>query len=513
MRCLSCGANLKPAALKCEICGVERKFLSPKILEIEKKFADLREQFQRGNLNFAEFQAACKALNWIDPHGVCWKFNAADQNWYQELENEWVLVDPGNVPEKHIDKKSLNITQVPASPLQKMPVQSQNPKKKWIFVFGCAIIVLGVIAVAAAGGFFYLSQSTDFLAFKSTEEKIEITITPMPLSPTPMVFYSGDGNGFADLFKPAKSNSYEVRFDATNYLFDLKKPGVFLTSISKKPYKNLAIDVTVANLGEQENAGIVGFIVRASGTNGADGILFEIDGKGNWRVEKKDQSGERHPGTDWAASDAINTGNEENRIGVVVCGSSVYFLANGMELYSMADLNGQGAYWGLIGASQANAPSVQIQYQNLRVEEIFEIPVDERPNVVARLGKPDSFFITLEERADGSISRYEEWTYINQQTIFYFIDGVFMGSDTMDYSTGLIAAPYWYDPFQFTEITSIDDIRKIVGNDLSEMESPSEFGGDMILYAGDQILVGFANGNLEYVETFAVETPSERSAK
>jgi hypothetical protein len=509
MRCSSCGANLKPAALKCEICGAERKLLSPEILQIEEKFAELREQFQRGNLDYPGFQTACKELVWIDPKGVRWKYNAADQNWYQERKHGWILADP----ERHTDEKLLETAQEPAASHPKTPGQSKRPAKKWMYVFGCVFIVLGIIAVGAAGGFFILSQSTDFLSLRSAEEEIELTSTPMPLSPTPVVFYSGDGNGFEDLFKPAKSNSYDVRFDDANYLFNLKNPGVFLTSISKKSYKNLAVDVTVANLGDEENAGIAGFIVRASGTNGIDGILLEIDTAGNWRIEKKDQSGTRQPLTEWAFSDAINTGNAENRIGVVVSGDAVYFLANGVELYSMAELQGEGAYWGLIGATQANVPSVQIQYQNLRVEEVFEKPVDERPNVIARFGKPDSFCVTFEENVDGSISRYDEWTYINQQTIFHFIDGVFMGSDTMDYSAGLIAAPYWYDSFQFTEKTSIDDVRKMFGNDLREMELPSEFGGDLKLFAGDQILVGFANGNLEYVETFAVETPSEKSAQ
>jgi hypothetical protein len=149
----------------------------------------------------------------------------------------------------------------------------------------------------------------------------------------------------------------------------------------------------------------------------------------------------------------------------------------------------------------------------LRVEQIFETPVDERPNVIARFGKPDSFYIIFEENVDGSISRYEEWTYVNQQTIFIFIDGVFMGSETMDYPIGLVAAPYWYDPFQFTDKTSLDDVKRMIGNDLSEMEPPSEFGEDVMLYAGDQILVGFANGYLEYVETFVIETPTEEGAE
>ena len=513
MRCSSCKANLKPAALKCEICGAERKFISPEILHIEKKYADLREQFQSGNLDHTAFQAACNELEWIDPNGVRWTFNAADQSWYEEREHEWLLTDPGNAPQKHADKKLLNTTQEATASPQKTSSQPQKPAKKWMFVFGCAIIVLGVMAIVAAGGFYYLSQSTDILSFRSTGEEIWVTKTPMPLSPTPVVFYSGDGNGFADLFKPAKSNSYDVRFDSTNYLFDLKKRGVFLTSISKKPYKNLAVDVTVANLGDKENAGIAGFVVRASGTNGADGILLEIDTAGNWRIEKKDQSGTRRPVTEWLSSDVIKTGNAENRIGVVVRGESLYFLVNGVELYSMADFQGEGAYWGLIGATQTNSPSVQIKYQNLRVEEVFEMPVDERPNVIARLGQPDSFFIIFEESADGSISRYEEWTYISQQSIFYFIDGVFMGSETMDYPTGLVAAPYWYDPFQFTDKTSLDDVKRMVGNDLSEMEPPSELGEDVMLYAGDQILVGFANGYLEYVETFVIETPTEEGAE
>lgn len=513
MRCSSCKANLKPAALKCEICGAERKFISPEILHIEKKYADLREQFQSGNFDHTAFQAACNELEWIDPNGVRWTFNAADQSWYEEREHEWLLTDPGNAPQKHADKKLLNTTQEATASPQKTSSQPQKPAKKWMFVFGCAIIVLGVIAIAAAGGFYYLSQSTDLLSFGERVEDIETTTTPMPLSPTPLVLFSGEGSGFEDLFKPAKSDSYEVGFNDADYLFNLNRSDIFLTSISNRQFKNLAVDVTVENLGDDENVGIAGFILRASGTNGADGILFEINSAGNWRVEQKDSSGERQTVTEWTGSDAINIGNAENRIGVVVSGESLYFLVNGVELYSMADFQGEGAYWGLIGATQTNSPSVQIKYQNLRIEEVFEMPVDERPNVIARLGQPDSFFIIFEESADGSISRYEEWTYISQQSIFYFIDGVFMGSETMDYPTGLVAAPYWYDPFQFTDKTSLDDVKRMVGNDLSEMEPSSEFGEDVMLYAGDQILVGFANGYLEYVETFVIETPTEEGAE
>jgi len=516
MHCVSCGANLKPAALKCEICGVERKFLSPEFLKIEQQYADLREQFQSGNLDFNAFQAACIGLEWIDQSGVHWKFNASDQNWYEERAQEWVLADPGKKLEKHVDEKSLNSVQTfttsPESP-QKTPGQSQKPTKNWMFVFGCAIILLGVIAIVAAGGFYYWSQSADLLSFRSTGEDIEVTTTPMPLSPTPVVFYSGDGNGFEDLFKPAKSDTYEVGFDDLNYQFKLNRSDIFLTSISSRQFKNLAVDVSVENLEDEKNTGIAGFIVRASKTNGADGILFEIDGKGNWRIEEKDQSGTRQSVTEWAASDAINIGGEENRLGIVVSGLSLYFLANGVELYSMDDFQGDGAFWGLIGATLGNTSSAQIQYRDLRVEEIFDSPVDERPNVMARLGKPDSFFITFEENEDGSISRYEEWSYIDQQTIIIFIDGVMMGSEITDSGGGLITAPFWYDPFQFTEQSKLTDIKEITGNELKKMDVIAEFGENVELYAGDQILVGFSNGILEYVETFAIESPAEGSAK
>jgi hypothetical protein len=516
MRCLSCGANLKLAAVKCEICGAERKLLSPEFLRIEQKFADLREQFQSGNLDINAFQTACIGLEWIDQSGLHWKFNASDQNWYEERADEWVLANPGNKLEKHVDEKSLNSIQVltisPGSP-QKTPGQSQKPTKNWMFVFGCAIILMGVIAIVAAGGFYYLSQSTDILSFRSTGEEIKVTTTPMPLSPTPVVFYTGDGNGFEDLFKPAKSDSYEVGFDDVYYQFKLNGSDIFLTSISNRQFRNLAVDVSVEHMEDEQSTGIAGYIVRASGTNGAGGVLFEIDGNGNWRIERKDQSGERQPVTEWAASDAINTGNEENRIGVVVSDSTLFFLANGVELYSMDNIQGEGAFWGLIGATMENTSSAQIQYRDLRVEEIIDSPVDERPNVMARLGKPDSFCITFEENEDGSISRYEEWSYINHQTIFFFLDGVFMGSEKVDYPIGLVAAPYWYDPFQFSDTTSIEDIKKMIGSDLSEMETPSEFGKDVRLYAGDQILVGLANGSLEYVETFFIETPSEGSTE
>ena len=74
-------------------------------------------------------------------------------------------------------------------------------------------------------------------------------------------------------------------------------------------------------------------------------------------------------------------------------------------------------------------------------------------------------------------------------------------------------APAWYTPFDFSAEMTLAQVQALLSEgDLAQVDVPSELGEDMVLYAGEQIVVGFAAGRLEYVETLAVQEIEETDA-
>lgn len=126
---------------------------------------------------------------------------------------------------------------------------------------------------------------------------------------------------------------------------------------------------------------------------------------------------------------------------------------------------------------------------------------DRRGTVLEEMGAPDVFTIVFED-LEGTTVRSEQWSYLDYGSRFDFIDGELLWTiDLEPVPDGSIYA-HFYDPLNFTSYMSINEVRALLEDqellevDLTEADLP---GGMMLV--GDQIVLGFDQGRLVYVET------------
>lgn len=164
------------------------------------------------------------------------------------------------------------------------------------------------------------------------------------------------------------------------------------------------------------------------------------------------------------------------------------------------------------GQSPASQPMASSGLeQDMTLEEALAIlPDDHRPQVLKQMGPPDIFRITF-TTIDSQPVRQEEWSYLDDNTRFDFIDGTLVWSLALEpMPEGYLAAPQ-YDPLSFTpgmtptEVQAMLESQELLQVDMAESGVP---GG--LVMAGDQILIGFDQGRLVSVETFAL-TPEASS--
>jgi len=137
--------------------------------------------------------------------------------------------------------------------------------------------------------------------------------------------------------------------------------------------------------------------------------------------------------------------------------------------------------------------------------------VDERPEVLERLGRPDEFDISIVQ-VDGGQVRLESWRYYAFGTRVDFADGVIVWTVDLEPIADSTLFPAWYDPIAFEagmteqQVTTLLTAASPAGT-APETIDVSEGGEDLaglMMLAGDQITVGFEDGGLVYVETLGM---------
>jgi len=145
----------------------------------------------------------------------------------------------------------------------------------------------------------------------------------------------------------------------------------------------------------------------------------------------------------------------------------------------------------------------------MSLEDALELtPLDSRPTVLEEMGPPDAFLIKFQE-LEGQTIRWETWSYFDFTTLFEFIDGELLWTiELEEVPDGSIFA-HWYDPADFQAGLSSADVKNLFSDqELLEIDLASlDLEGSLAL-AGDQILFGFDNDQLIYVET-VILSPDE----
>ena len=142
----------------------------------------------------------------------------------------------------------------------------------------------------------------------------------------------------------------------------------------------------------------------------------------------------------------------------------------------------------------------------ISVEEMMAAPlVDERPETLELLGAPDAFTLQWQE-LQGQIVRWEEWSYFDFESRFDFVDGVMLWTLDIDPAPSGSIYAHVYDPLDFTAGMTMAEVQGMLPDiqvtvmTLEEVDIP--FG---VLFVGDQILLGFDEEGLVYVQTFILE--------
>ena len=133
---------------------------------------------------------------------------------------------------------------------------------------------------------------------------------------------------------------------------------------------------------------------------------------------------------------------------------------------------------------------------------------DRRPDLLAELGGPDAFVVTADE-IDGTVVRFESWMYYEAATQIDLVDGEILWSVEIGPLPDGTLYPLWYDPAEFELLTSMEEVRSGLGDvELVEVALDDEAVPSGMFLAGDQLLLGFVDDQLVYVETFPL-SPDE----
>ncbi|MGD8632742.1 MAG: FHA domain-containing protein [Anaerolineales bacterium] len=144
-------------------------------------------------------------------------------------------------------------------------------------------------------------------------------------------------------------------------------------------------------------------------------------------------------------------------------------------------------------------------------EILAEDTVDDRPDVVSYLGRPDAFTIS-ELMLEGTPVRVETWRYFAFGTRVDFVDGEATWTMDIEPAPEDSILPAWYDPLAFELGMSQSQAAQVAASASPAGMSPEmvsladageEFAGGIML-VGDQIILGLDETGLIYVETIGL---------
>jgi len=143
---------------------------------------------------------------------------------------------------------------------------------------------------------------------------------------------------------------------------------------------------------------------------------------------------------------------------------------------------------------------------DISIDEVMaDYGIDERPETLDLMGAPDAF--TLQWQViDDQYVRWEEWSYFDFESRFDFVDGVLLWALEIEPAPSGTIYAHAFNPLDFEVGMTLDEIQRMLPDNpltefpLDEVDIP---GG--LAVVGDQIMLGFDEGGLVYVQTFILE--------
>jgi hypothetical protein len=168
----------------------------------------------------------------------------------------------------------------------------------------------------------------------------------------------------------------------------------------------------------------------------------------------------------------------------------------------------------VLPACNARAPETAIPIAG-DVDDLQAAPsadvVDDRPQVLAALGRPDAFDISI-VLVEGVKVRTESWRYYQYGTRVDFVDGEAVWTAAIEPLPDGTLFAAWYDPLAFDTDMTGPELSQMVAAASPAGAAPvaidlSAGGEDLAggtALVGDQIMVGLYEDELVYVETVAL---------
>ena len=158
----------------------------------------------------------------------------------------------------------------------------------------------------------------------------------------------------------------------------------------------------------------------------------------------------------------------------------------------------------LLGLLLVLVASVSAWAQSNDPAPLTEDPVDRRAEVRAHLAGPDAFVVTADE-VDGELIRYESRMYYEVATQIDFADDEILWTIDLDVLPDGTLYPLQYDPDMFELLASPADVRAALPDvDLIRVTLKDKAIPDGLFLVGEQLLLGFVDRQLVYVESFAL---------
>ncbi len=158
------------------------------------------------------------------------------------------------------------------------------------------------------------------------------------------------------------------------------------------------------------------------------------------------------------------------------------------------------------GIGSQPSPADSAQDDTISLEAALLIPPeDRRPTILAEMGAPDAFSISF-DTLNGQVVRSESWSYFDFNQRFDFIDGELLWTAELEPVPDGSLYAHFYTPESFGAHMSSAEVRDLMVGQSLEAFDLAEGGveGGMLL-VGDQILLGFEQDRLVYVETLILE--------
>jgi hypothetical protein len=545
MSCLHCAAPLADGAIFCPSCGTPA--LNPATADLHRRAALLNERWAHAEVGAQAYERETQALMRFDAYGRAWLPGGEPGIWRYYQDGEW---RPFVAP---LSERMASISPpAPSSPaaVAALPTRARPPERlrrrpPWGAILGGAAgLVLFVILVVV--GFRWLNRPAEVAKGVTPRATAQATVapgaataaaaaaltpapgtasagvtlpplplatsTPGPPKPTmtpisrvsvmawgegesalPLAVWNGAGSVVDGAYCLRPSGEQPVRAGFAPGATDL----------------SLQALVAVPNL-KAASAGLLGC-----------GVLFEINRAGQWRQRLVDRDGAPEAAGEWRSTEGLGSYHRYD-LGLL-CESGAggkpglrALVANGLIVSQDAPIPGSTASLvGLYASIPAGAAdNVRACMDNWRLEVWPGAgpghPADDRQPILAELGQPHAFSLAFEQEPEGGLYRVETWTYADVGMSFTFVDGVLIETAGVDTeSPEIVVWPVNYDPLAFTPDLTLEQVKALLGGqELVSLEAPAEFGEGMIFYAGDQIVLGFTQGTLEFVETLPITVAS-----